>query len=317
MAARSARQWQELRWSARVHLARRRSRRPRRPVAEPSAGGSLQPLLVDMIEGRVGSTLLMQLLGTSPDIVFDRVYPFENRYLHCLLSAVRHVDQPLRDRPEPGAAGVLDGSGGSLPFVPLSLDPVQLRDGAVSALWAAFCAATEAFSGAPGRFYAEKALADDVDLLVRSGVAARVVHLVRDPRDVVASVRAFDAKRGYPGFGRRPGDDDAADLDRLLRGMRDRFDAFERRAGLVDSRLVRYEDLVRDLAGVAAELGTWLGAALDPAAVERGRAAMARHMTSADPESSIGRWRRDLDPADADRVVEVLGPAMRRHGYLG
>ena len=45
---------------------------------------SLKPLLIQSM-GRSGTTLLMQLIGTSPQILFDRVYPFEVRYLTYLL----------------------------------------------------------------------------------------------------------------------------------------------------------------------------------------------------------------------------------------
>ena len=34
--------------------------------------------------GRSGSTLVMQLLGTSPNIIFDREYPYEKRHLTYL-----------------------------------------------------------------------------------------------------------------------------------------------------------------------------------------------------------------------------------------
>ena len=43
--------------------------------------------------GRTGTTLLMQLLGTSPQIAFDRVYPFEVRYLTYLLRWAQMLGQ--------------------------------------------------------------------------------------------------------------------------------------------------------------------------------------------------------------------------------
>jgi len=44
---------------------------------------SLTPILVDGY-GRSGTTALMTLLGSDPRVVFDRRYPFENRYLTYL-----------------------------------------------------------------------------------------------------------------------------------------------------------------------------------------------------------------------------------------
>ena len=54
---------------------------------------SLNPLLILDLGGRSGSTLLMQLLGTSPQIAFDRVYPSEVRYLTYLLRWAKMLDQ--------------------------------------------------------------------------------------------------------------------------------------------------------------------------------------------------------------------------------
>src|SRR5208337_3624516 len=53
---------------------------------------SLKPLLIQSI-GRSGTTLLMQLVGTSPQILFDRVYPFEVRYLTYLLRWAQMLEQ--------------------------------------------------------------------------------------------------------------------------------------------------------------------------------------------------------------------------------
>src|SRR5437773_2083190 len=58
---------------------------------------SLKPLLV-LFSGRSGSTLLMQLLGTSQQIVFDRVYPFEVRYLTYLLRWAQMLEQEYEEQ---------------------------------------------------------------------------------------------------------------------------------------------------------------------------------------------------------------------------
>ena len=43
--------------------------------------GLLTPVLVRMLEGRVGSTAMMELLASSPEVALDRTYPFHNSYL--------------------------------------------------------------------------------------------------------------------------------------------------------------------------------------------------------------------------------------------
>ena len=37
--------------------------------------------------------------------------------------------------------------------------------------------------------------------------------------------------------------------------------------------------------------------------------------TSADAASSVGRWRSDLSPEEAEAVISVLGEQMARFGY--
>ena len=51
----------------------------------------VEPLVpvVFVATGRSGSTLLMELLGTSPDVLFERVYAYERAYLTYLLQWAR------------------------------------------------------------------------------------------------------------------------------------------------------------------------------------------------------------------------------------
>jgi hypothetical protein len=43
---------------------------------------------------------------------------------------------------------------------------------------------------------------------------------------------------------------------------------------------------------------------------------MDEHRTSADFASSIGRWRRDLDPELAAACEQAVGPALEAWGYV-
>ena len=61
----------------------------------------LEPVFVRLEWGHVGSVLLMQLLATSPEISFDRIYPFENLCLANLLYYLEPLDHPV-EAPPPG-----------------------------------------------------------------------------------------------------------------------------------------------------------------------------------------------------------------------
>jgi hypothetical protein len=77
---------------------------------------------------------------------------------------------------------------------------------------------------------------------------------------------------------------------------------------------VRYEELVRDLPGVAARVGSWLSVELDAEAVARERRMGWVHRTAPSTEESIGRWRRDLPGDVAKTIAHELGPELEAVG---
>ena len=84
-----------------------------------------------------------------------------------------------------------------------------------------------------------------------AGIACKVLHLVRDPRDVVVSINAFDALRGTFGFGRTADQSDREYLDFVVGVMRSSLRETLDQVGRPGHKLVRYEELVGDLAGAA------------------------------------------------------------------
>ena len=284
--------------------------------ASDSAGTALQPLLLDPVAGRSGSTLVMKLLGTSDAIVFDRVEPFENRYIAYLCHLVGRIDA------EPSAGwgmdALLNGPADRLetfPFRPGSLDKAEFSARLLHHGWTALAESFSSVSGTAKRFYAEKTYGDHAERMRRAGTEPRMINLVRDPRDIVSSVRAFDAKRGYHGFGRAEGQSDRAYLTAFLEAIRTNLDRMQRRAAEFDHVWLRYEDVVTDLDGTARRLSDWLAVELDPAAGAPAGRAYRRHATTTTPEESIGRWRNDLSDDDLEEVERVLGDRLRTHGY--
>lgn len=289
-------------------------------AGERAPAALLRPVLVRMLEGRVGSTLLMKLLGTAPEVAFDRVHPFEHSYLTYL---VRLTGQLAGTPPErDGMLDLLYHSGpavGPLPFpAPRGLDTPRLAADTLAGAWRGFSASPH--HGPRARLYAEKYWGDPA-AVIAAGLDPVLVDLVRDPRDVVASIRAFNAKTGQPRFGRADCADDAEHLRRLVLGMRLRLAEFAAPAAAAGAaapaaRLqLRYEDLVSDLPGVARRLSDLLGVALEPAAAQSATAETAGHVTSADPAGSVGRWRQDLAPEEVALVERRLGAHMDRLGY--
>ena len=140
---------------------------------------------------------------------------------------------------------------------------------------------------------------------------ALFVYIVRDPRDIYASLRAAN-------FG--------VDLNmackRWVQGSKS-FMAFERRHP-GQCCLVRYEDLVRAPGASLAPVFAKTGLEMEDRVIEFHNSG-ARILGSSHPnsgnlkkgffESSVGRYARDLTPADVRTVEACCGTLMERHGY--
>ena len=261
----------------------------------------------------------MALLGTSRRVVFDRRYPSEYRFASYFARLAERMTEPFDPERHLGVTPFFFGdqpAWGPIPFATDVLHVGDLRRPLLRSMWQAWSeVATDAAPDA--RWYAEK-LAVPVEDLRDAGLRVSTIDLVRDPRDVLASIRAFTA-RGIDGFGRTPGIDEGDYLEAFVERTRARLDGLDGIDGIDAERdgdrvVLRYEDLVGDLPAVAARLGAWLDVDLDAVAV-LDEDDLAHHRTSASPASSIGRWRDDLAPAEADRIVEVLGPTLARLGY--
>jgi Sulfotransferase family len=312
-------------------LARRRPRlRP--PTGEPprpAAGAAehwLTPVLVDY-STRDGSTLMMRLLASSPQIAVELSYPFERKYFAYLWRWARLLDRTdwpaylwgkadLASLDQEAVAALL----GPPPWLPRELIGSGAGEPPLSATifelaWREFSdratGVVRERSGDPAlavRYYAEKHLNTwRLDLAELPPV--RVLVLLRDPRDTFVSERAAGM------LGSSAGGGPEEHLEAFVRRQRRRLAWIAGHLETGEHPVVRYEDLVGDLAGVASRLGSWLGVELDAAAVEGDRRLRRRHVTAASPAASLGRWREELDPEIAERFGRELGAELRAVGY--
>ena len=267
-----------------------------------------------LLEGRVGSTLLMQLLASSPEIVCDRRYPTgEYRYLSYCARVAGWMGTPFDSERDVGVTEMLFGpadKGGPVPWHAESLSVERLGPRALQALWKA---CSEAFQeqNPNANLYAEK-LACGVEPIIEAEIPLQVIDVVRDPRDVVASMIAFGERAGPWGFGRKPGEREADWISHLIEVFAVRLDtALAARSS--SAVLLRYEDFASDLHQTAQTLGSLLDVRLDADAAVRERA--NNHVTSASVADSIGRWRRDLDRGIADDIWRALQTRLETLGY--
>jgi Sulfotransferase domain len=274
----------------------------------------LPPVLVRMLEGRVGSTAMMELLGSSPDIAFERVYPYEHSYLTYLVRLLRQAT--VRTKARWTMNDLLYGdlsTAGPFPFLPNALDLSSFSCNGLSALWEIVSDSIQDAAAQPPKLYAEKYWGQVVPV-IEAGLCPMVIDLVRDPRDMVVSIRAFNEQRSLEMFGRSNAPDDTSHLQRMTIAMGFRLNEMAK-ALPVPRMTVRYEDLIADTPDVACRLSSFLGVQLDPRATRSRRAEVKRHVTSSSPAASVGRWQSELCPSDVALIERRLSKHMVKFGY--
>ena len=303
----------------------------RRARLETSFEPRMQPLLVTG-PGRSGSTVFMQMLAGHPAILAWPPFEHEPRVVTYWIEVLRALARPDSFMRQVAPAGSLNDGwwlGGRDPRPRALGDPdiqTWLAGEAVEDL-AAFAqgriellygrlAARDGQDGAA--YFAEKLRNDIVsDLAWELYPDAREVVLVRDPRDVLCSVLAANAKRGD----RPPPADVRSWIGAEFAGrITTVAESWERRRAR--AHLVRYEDLMLDpvptLTGALDYLGLDAGEQTVRqmlAGAEQPLTGMSEHRTTPDPQASIGRFARDLDPALLEECERRLGDAIALFGY--
>ena len=287
--------------------------------------------------GRTGSSWLVQLLGSHPEILALDPFRVDARMATYWAEVCRALVNPASYSSPLGALQPDNdlwwlGRGGAVP-PPDDIGDIQhwLATTHVTEV-ASFCrdriqsfyrhAGALEGRGTHARFAVEKLNPTWVpDMVWELFPSAREIFLVRDFRDVLASVLDFNRRRGHEAFGRGDfGSDESyvrrkvrVDGESLLAAWRARRDR---------ALLIRYEDLVLQPQETVARILAHLGMATDAASATtfirtdlRVDESTAAHRTTTNAAASVGRWRHDLD-APLQRICdEVLGDVLLGFGY--
>jgi hypothetical protein len=295
----------------------------------------LQPIMVTSI-GRTGTTWLMRVLASDPRVVVYDAFPYEIRPAKYWLHALRVLAEPA-NHAESAHWETFNSdiwSVGHNPFytAPLTDRPELMHWFSrtyVQRLAAFFQRTIDDFylqvaaiqGQGPPRFFAEKFHADGLPAVAWTIYdRPREVFLVRDFRDVVCSILAFNAKRGEQGFGRDQFDNDAHFVRKIARDATALVDEWRARA--TSAHLIRYEDLVAEPDQTLRALFEYLGLDHDPSSLHAisahagDDAAFARHhRTTADAAASVGRWKRDLPSELREACDAAFAYPLSSFGY--
>ena len=293
-----------------------------------------RPILITTF-GRTGSMLLMRLLVSHPEVLSFKPHRFEQRiagyWIDALLTLADPVSYLSGVAPQADADDRLWwlGNESSMPW-PLRDEAAQewlggdavadlalIAQQRIDALYDRIAAGIGS-TGEP--YFAEKSNLRVSAIAAELYPDGREVFLVRDFRDMVASVFAFNRKRGVTGFGRAKAGSDREYVERLAGWAAALARAWERRRG--SAHLVRYEDLVREPAGALGALLGYLGVDARATTVDAMLAALQEdmpelreHRTTDSPQSSIGRWRADLEPDLRDACERAFAGPLALFGY--
>lgn len=267
------------------------------------------PVFIAGLE-RSGTSLIYALLGSHPDIAMSRrtnlwryVY---NQYGD--LSDAARLDHCLETLAKYKRLRVLDLDFEALraSFVsgPATYERLfeliwrQVADSQGKTRWGDKSLLTERFAA----------------LIFAAYPGARILHMVRDPRDRFASARTRWG-RGLGGVG--------AGTAEWVRSI---GEAAANQAAFPDSyRLVRYEDLVTDPVGVLGDICDLIEAPYTEAMFAMGGAASfregggnssyGRRAAGTISRASVGKYREVLTPRQIEFIELLAGDLMRRLGY--
>lgn len=330
----------ELRFVARLKGERRLPLavvRGERRLPSVETEGFIQPIALTTL-GRSGSTWVTRLLGRHPGILSYRPFEYEARMASYWLEVLTTLSEPAsyRQALRGHLTGDLWWAGTNGTDDPATRPVDSALEGWLSRRHTDTLAAhgawrieefyrrvaaqerresathfVEKFS--PGSFVQNLLW----DLYPRT----REVFLIRDFRDVVCSILAYNEKRGLSAFGRDRASDDVSYVHQLRTSVHRMLESWTARADR--AFLLRYEDLVTRPRETLAGLLEYLGGDSREETVERildearrmTPDAQEQHRTTPSVEASIGRWRRDLEPELVLACQEAYADALADFGY--
>lgn len=269
----------------------------------------MRPILVRAF-GRTGTTLLMQLLMTSKDVLVPNGYPYESRYLSYFCRMVKLISNGSNEYTDADVMFKDNILIGSCPYeIEQIVDIDNLKKRLLFGLWNQFSHSIEDSEGKTYRYYAEKVSLDLAPFINENLNAVNNIFLIRDPRGELASIMAFNKKRGFNGFGWQDADTEFGFAKRMIESRKFYFNQLSKYDDSNKNILViKYEDLASNLEKISLVLGGFLATDFSYQDVIKRQGEFSHHMTSKTPLDSVFRWKKDLQA----ETIELFENEMKR-----
>lgn len=272
--------------------------------------------------GRSGSTLMMQVLGSHPNVIFDRTYPFENRHLTYIhrLSSVIKKDHEFSELWTPDS--LFDANNafvGPIPYKEFDIfDKKHLSNTALKYLWAAFSESllekSEIIDESLPVYYAEKVV-QDICPDINSIIEAKNLFIFRDPRDEFLSIKSFNEKRGFHGFGWLDTDTDESFAARMAESRKHYMRNLAKMKNDERRLVVLYEDFMANPYNGTKLISEWIGLPLSYDKVIENLGNVGQHITSKNINGSTLRWKTELSPSVLSVFDSIIGDELVLLGY--
>lgn len=300
----------------------------------------LQPLIVTCV-GRSGTTWLMELLSQHPQLIVCKHYPYEVRAAQYWMQMLQVLSQPANTQTSTSVVGFENELNfiGYNPFYNKNINSpqaIEWHGNDYPEKLATFCQQSidgfyQAIGNSQGKtfsnngqpiYFAEKYMLNPIKtLFLELYPQAREIILVRDFRDVVCSVIAFNAKRGHDMAGQQQRKTDE-EIIREAGNFQARMLLQRWKECSEKAFLLRYEDLILSPVETLSRLLEYLGLENSEAIIgsmlqtgAEDNKKMEKHRTTSTPETSVGRWKSDLNPELQELSNQVFAEALQEFGY--
>lgn len=298
----------------------------RRMMTAVAHGSRLRPLLMSGL-GRSGTTLMMRLLLQHKKILALPKYPFENQPAQYWLHALRVLSSPADRHSETPIVGFQQMTSrvtsNPFHFHTFMMDASQsgkvaswIENAHIRQMAAFFTGQIEQYYTALGAevgkgeatYFVEKTQPNVHSLIFHELYeGAREIFIVRHPFDVLCSVRSFFSENAF------------YQTDTYIVALRIGYDRMLARIEASEGRcfIVDYNQLIQAQAKVMDAVFDFLELPNTEPRQGMEEAGNKNHITSADSEQSVGRWKKDLSEREIELAKrEFEGTMLRIKGVV-